>query len=155
MNDHRRKANDFMDGFDPNDPFIEEAVSAPRPKAKRGEVMGMVPAPKMPRRETWLELPPEYAGFRVKIWLNPPAKAWKAVWAVGEDKETKAAAEAALRDIVMEHNGWADVYGVPFPPADTAEFWDEIPDELAAVVMISCQLEMGKLGNSLLPKNRR
>ena len=119
---------------------------------KKGEVLEMVPAPRMPRREAWIDLPEEYAGFKVKVWVNPPAKLWAAVFSVGDNKQ---AAEEALRDIVLEHNGWMDTFGVALPPADTKEFWEEIPDELAAVIMTTAQLKIRELPNSLVPKNLR
>lgn len=125
-----------------------------------------VQAPRIQRREAWVDLPAEYAGFRVRIWVNPPSKLWAAIYTPATeetDEERKQVAEqvkqnqrmTALKQIVLEHNGWIDYDEVPYPPATTDEFWDDIPDELAAVLLTVIQREMSKLPNSLIPKKRR
>lgn len=136
----------------------------------------VVAGPRLPRRETWVNLPGDYDGFRFKLWVNAPKRLWNAVFAAAataEDEiqpddtpamvQTKAdrlkaradAASAALQQIVLEHNGWLDDQGQPFSPASEPAFWDEIPNELAGLVLASAALEQGKLPNSLAPKKRR
>ena len=106
--------------------------------------------PQIKRREAWVELPDEYEGFRVRVWVNAPAKLW------GElDADDEAATRGALSQLILEHNGWLDFEGQPFSPASDPAFWDEIPTELAACLIMAAQAEMRKLPNSLAPTNRR
>ena len=108
--------------------------------------------PQIQRRESWVELPDAYAGFRFKIWVNAPSRLWTAV---GQADENEKEAQAALRQIVLEHNGWRDFDGQPYPPPGEPAFWDEIPTELLACMLVETQREMGKLPNSLAPTRRR
>lgn len=128
--------------------------------------------PRIPRREMWMDLPGEYGevGMRVRIWVNYPRSIQNNLMS-SDEKLTKA----ALLQIVLEHNGWTDFDGEPFPAASdagevcTAEhpegepcpgvirpgFWEAIPDELAAAVIVLARLESGKLATSLIPVPRR
>jgi hypothetical protein len=128
--------------------------------------------PRIPRRELWLELPGEYgqAGMQVKVWVNYPRPVLNKLMS-SDDKLTKE----ALLQIVLEHNGWTDFEGEPFPAANdpgevcTVEhpegeacpgmlrdgFWEAIPDELAAAVIVLVRLESGKLATSLIPARRQ
>jgi hypothetical protein len=127
--------------------------------------------PQTPRRERWLDLPDDYgqAGMRVKFWVNYPRSVQRDL--MGGEEATKR----ALLQIVLEHNGWLDFDGSPYPPANdpgekcTAEhpegetcpgmirdgFWEAITDELAAVLIVMARLEAGKLATSLIPDQRR
>lgn len=107
--------------------------------------------PQIQRRERWLELPDEYEGFRIKIWLNAPTKLWMALM----DSQDEKAAQAAAERLVLEHNGWLDFDGNPYPPPSDAAFWEEIPTELAAAVLALAQVAMQDLPNSLAPTKRR
>jgi hypothetical protein len=127
------------------------------------------PGPQIQRRERWVPLPQEYEGFKFRLWVNAPTKLWNALTAEanvpsGATEEEKAQIEKAserekqqaLAKIVLEHNGWLDFDGEPYPPASDAEaFWEAIPQELATTVLIACHVEMSVLPNSLLPKRRR
>jgi hypothetical protein len=31
-------------------------------------------APRVKRREVWIEMPEEYEGFRLKMWVNAPSR---------------------------------------------------------------------------------
>ena len=108
--------------------------------------------PQIRRREAWVDLPEEYEGFRFKVWLNAPSRLWVDIGSAGDDEDT---AQSALRQIVLEHNGWLDFDGQPYPQPDKAVFWEDIPTELAACMLIATQQEMGKLPNSLAPTKRR
>lgn len=106
--------------------------------------------PRIRRREGWVDFPPEYEGFRVKLWYNFPSKLLDDLRS-GEQDVT----EAALRRIVLEHNGWCDEEGKPYPAAGDEGFWEAIPTEVAAIVLALIQMEATKLPNSLLAARRR
>lgn len=103
-----------------------------------------------PRREAWADLPKEYPGFRFRMWLNAPQRLWSDVMSGDED-----AVRAALTKIVLEHNGWVDSDGQPYPALPDPEFWEAIPTELLAVMLAVAQLEIIKLPKSLMPQKRR
>lgn len=105
--------------------------------------------PQIKRRETWVDLPDEYEGFRIKVWVNAPTALWRQM-GEGEEQETR---EAASR-LVLEHNGWLDFDGEPYPPIGP-DFWEAIPTELAATMIAAANAEMMKLPNSLTPTRRR
>jgi hypothetical protein len=112
---------------------------------------GTVPSgPRLPRREAWIELPPEYPDFRVKVWVNYPRRFNDEIRSGDQQRTTEV-----LRQVVLEHNGWSDVDGTPFPAPTTAEFWDAIPDELLLVVVNLLVQEMGKLGTSIQTRSAR
>lgn len=113
-----------------------------------GELNGT--GPRIKRRETWVELPEEYAGFAFRVWLNAPSRIWSELTTGGESQALEA-----LRQLVLEHNGWLDFEGKPYPPASEAEFWEEIPTELAACMLVATQVEIQKLPNSMAPQRRR
>lgn len=106
--------------------------------------------PQIKRREVWVKLPAEYDGFEVKLWVNAPTKIW-----IGLDSGDEAEILSSLQQLVIEHNGWRDFDGEPYPPASEAGFWDEIPTELAASIISLAQTEMQRLPNSLAPQRRR
>ena len=107
-------------------------------------------APRIQKREKWIDLPAEYAGFKIKVWVNAPSKLWTDI----VSQEEAAAQEAATR-LVMEHNGWLDFDGEPYPDASDPQFWVEIPTELGACILAAARAEIQKLPNSLAPKRRR
>jgi hypothetical protein len=66
-------------------------------------------------------------------------------------------ARGALMKIVLEHNGWLDMDGNPYPPASSIDFWTgerSIPNELLRAIIALIQIEGGKLPNSLIEKSR-
>jgi hypothetical protein len=107
--------------------------------------------PRIPRRETWVELPTEYPDFKFKMWVNAPQRLWNDIRDVDQDLSR---ALAALKQIILEHNGWLDFDESPYPPATEDAFWDAIPTELAGTIIAACNAEMTKLPNSLAPKRR-
>jgi hypothetical protein len=126
-----------MPAPDAEEPFTRLVDQRPVP------VPPVVDGPRVKRREEWVELPEPYAGFRFRLHVNASTRTWMRVAAGGDD------AEAALRSLVLEHNGWCDEDGVPYPPASEAAFWEAIPTELAALVLKASQIEMGRLGEAL------
>lgn len=108
--------------------------------------------PQIKRRETWLELPGDYKGFKVRVWVNAPSKLWSDIQRGDEDE---LLALDALSKIVLEHNGWLDFEGEPYPPATDPAFYDEIPTELLGCVMAAVQQEMTALPNSMTARSRR
>jgi hypothetical protein len=122
-------------------------------------------APRIQRREKWLDLPDEYAGFKIKVWINAPTKLWNDILYAEEYDETNdSEAETdrktdivfnALKQIVLEHNGWLDFDGNPIPAANTIEFWDTIPTELSACIIAAVQRGAYDLPNSMRPQRRK
>lgn len=108
--------------------------------------------PQVQRREAWVDLPEEYAGFKVQVWVNAPTKLFMALR--GEDMTEEQLQETASK-LVLAHNGWRDFDGNEYPPPSEEAFWVEIPTELAACVFALLQAESFKLPNSLAPKSRR
>lgn len=123
---------------------------APVVETYTGSSAAEIPGPRLPRREVWFELPPEYPEFRVKVWVNYPRRMNDEL--VTGDPERIV---GVLRQIVLEHNGWRDVDGTPFPSPTTAQFWDTIPDELAAAVIVMLREQVGKLASSLVTRSGR
>lgn len=113
--------------------------------------------PRVQRREAWVDLPDAYAGFRARIWVNAPGRILNDLLTNGDDEEAikEKRAQKAASQVVLEHNGWLDFDGNPYPPASDPEFWDAIPLELTTTLLFVIRLEMNKLPNSLIPKKRR
>lgn len=106
--------------------------------------------PQIQRRESWADLPDEYPGFKVKVWVNAPSKFWQMLGSGDE-----AQAQAAAKQLVIAHNHWRDFDGNEYPPPSETAFWEEIPTELAGCIITAVQIEMGKLPNSMAPQRRR
>ncbi len=106
--------------------------------------------PRIPRREAWIDLPAEYAGFKVRAWVNAPAGVWDAMTSGDEGRMI-----AALSTVVLEHNGWLDFNGEPYSQPSEPVFWKVIPTELTAVLMTVIQAEMQKLPKSIAAQKRR
>lgn len=105
---------------------------------------GVQLGPRMPRREQWVELPAEYPEHKVKLWLNYPQRLREAL-----DSEDEATVRDALRQIVLEHNGWLDFEGTPYPPASDPGFWDALSQELAGVILVMALMEPRRLPKDL------
>lgn len=106
--------------------------------------------PRVQRREVWVDLPPEYEGFKFRMWVNAPALVWNEIWSGDNDR-----IEAGLRKIVLEHNTWCDFDGHPYPPVSDTLFWELVPTELVSCIIVTAQTEIGRLPNSLAPKRRK
>lgn len=107
--------------------------------------------PQVRRREAWIELPGDYEGFRYRAWVNHPhSLIMQAKYAANDALQT-----LAFCQIVLEHNGWRNEDGDEYPPANTPEFWEQIPDELAGAVILGVEQEKEKLPNLMRQLNRR
>ena len=114
-----------------------------------GTAAATASGPRVHRREVWADLPVEaaesYPDFRVKLWANFRRSLLDEITSGDNDRVS-----IALRRIVLEHNGWCDEDGQPYPSASDAAFWDAIPTELATLIVIVIQREATRLPNSLL-----
>lgn len=80
----------------------------------------------------------------MRLWTNyPPGLA--AEMYSGDTERTLA----ALLQVVLEHNGWLDHEGKPYPPATTRSFWDAIPNELFRLILLAIDVAPGLLAGSL------
>jgi hypothetical protein len=114
---------------------------------KDSDQVAVPTGPQVQRREKWVPLPDEYEGFEFRMWVNAPNHLFVSVLTRGDSE--------ALQKIVLEHNGWRDFDGQPYPPATELAFWEQIPNELAACVIAQVQVEMGKLAASQRQTKRR
>lgn len=112
--------------------------------AKQTQGPATTPAPLVfPRHERWVDVP-EYPAFQVRLWTNYPAETFRDLHS--EDEQVFG---EAFRQVVLEHNGWPDPDGVPMPPATDPAFWDALPNELAALVVVLARQAPYQLPNSL------
>ncbi|HXI16391.1 MAG TPA: hypothetical protein VNM48_08460 [Chloroflexota bacterium] len=105
--------------------------------------------PRIPKRETWVALPEEYPGFRIKLWINAPKRV------VDTLSQGEEGARAMLKSCVTEHNGWLDEDGAPLPQPTQDGFWDTIPTELATLIITLYQEAVFALPNSILSRKNR
>ena len=125
--------------------------------APAGEPPVASSGPRMPKRLRWVDLPSvdssgqeAYPEFKVKLWVNYPAALLNEIRS-GDHPRVKA----ALQKIVLEHNGWLNEEGEPFPPTSDEDFWEIIPTELAAIIISHVQTETTRLPNSILQERQR
>lgn len=106
----------------------QREVAEQEERVERGE-LPRSSGPRIMRLVRWCDVP-EYEGFQYKAYLNFPQRLLLDVQS-GDAERSKA----ALKKIILEHNGWCDEEGNPFPPATDDAFWDEIPTHLAIRVV--------------------
>lgn len=124
----------------------EENEAAIAPPAKNGASSG----PQMVRREKWLNLPGEYEAFQFRCWINYPAGLIANLPNQAVDDQ-----RASLSLIVLEHNGWRDFAGNPYPPTTDPKFWDDIPDEVCSAIFAVIEAEKQELPNLAKLTRRR
>lgn len=124
--------------------------------------------PQVRRRTRWIELPDEYEGFEVEIWVNAPTRLWMDLQFstevdpdMDEDEQVaiaeqdEATRQNAASKLFLAHNGWRDFDGNEYPPPSEAAFWEDIPTELAACIFTLAKTATTDLPNSLAPNRRR
>lgn len=135
----------------PDSPFRELS-------AHDTETGQQIPAQLGPRvqgkKYEWVDVEDDesYAGFRFRAWINYPSILVDELNLTvdPQDPEEKQKADeekrlAAFAKVFVEHNGWRDYDGNPYPPMHEAKaFWDAIPTELAALVRVSLTRRVGK-----------
>lgn len=97
---------------------------------------GIVP-PRMPERIATFALNAPYNMFTITAHINFDKRRMRRA-------KTDEERYAALAGVVRDHN-LADSEGVPYPPGDSPDFWLDIPDDLAKVIMESIGAQMGTL----------
>lgn len=117
-------------------------------------VAGAVPplvAPRVIRRVVWLPLNDAecYPGFEIKAWLNPSHMQRR----LGDVASGDRASEF-IKLVVLEHNGWVDEDGEPYPPANEPAFWDAIPMHLAVRTITVVNEALTSLPNSISAAKR-
>lgn len=130
--------------------FTTSAYATDEPIAINGSHKPASTGPRITRRETWVDIGKEYEGFKAKLWVNYPRGLIDDL-NQNEDADIR---KRALGKMVVEHNGWLDYDGTPFPPASEPAFWDAIPDELAAMLIALVNREAGKLAYALATQPR-
>ncbi len=105
--------------------------------------------PQVQKRLVWVDIP-EYEGFEVQIWANHPQQMSNDL--ISNDVEK---VKAALLHVITAHNGWLDYEGTEYPAANTPEFWEAIPTELAVLVMQLVNEAVMQLPNSQRQTRRR
>lgn len=104
--------------------------------------------PRAKRVEIWLDIPEEsaYPGYRFRAWINHPSKLFSTL---------QADAAKSLSSVFLEHNGWIDTEGEPYPPMSDPDFWGEIPDDLMRAMMATLDKEKDVLPNLVRRMPRR
>lgn len=113
----------------------------------------MVEGPRIRRR--WVDLLIDdpvagYEGFKIKFWVNAPTKLWRQLNSPDIDEALEAGAV-----LFSEHNGWMDEDGDILPQPDDTNFWERLPQELTNALMTAASLEINKLPNSMIPRNKK
>ena len=85
--------------------------------------------PRAPHIEAWVDIE-EYPEHKARVWVNFSASLMAEMNSRDQER-----IYAALRQIVLEHNGWLDENGTPYPPANDPAFWDALPIHLASRAM--------------------
>jgi len=134
--------------LEPTNTEADAPVDAPAPAPAPA---AMADGPRVQRRETWVDIGDPYAGFQFRLWVNAPVRLWNDVWS----GRTNGIIRAALLQIVLEHNGWRDEHGAPYPAASDPAFYDAIPNELFSFVLTVAQEESQRLPNLRALKKRR
>lgn len=103
--------------------------------------------PRIRRLEEWQELPEPYEGFKLRFWVNYPQR-------LVLNLDSEEAIRAAVREIMLEHNGWQDDEGELPQPHDPA-FIERCPTHLFTAAFGLVRQAATTLPNSLQPTRRR
>ena len=102
------------------------------------------------RRVRWISLGDDeiYPGFEMKVWVNPSHIAKRmAEW--GDE-----AGIQFFKLVVLEHNGWADEDGQPYPPVSDPAFFDALPQEMGNLMSAAIKEAFSAVPNSTRAENR-
>jgi len=99
--------------------------------------------PRAPKREVEVAIP-GYPGFLCWVWSNFPQRLRDELTSGDGDR-----IRAALCRLVVEHNGWCDADGEPYPPASDPAFWNAIPTELGSLLSRAIREAPDAFPNSL------
>lgn len=112
------------------------------------------PGPRIPRKQEWFTMPDEYGQtdppMRVKLWVTYPRRLIDDIRSGDPERQ-----RPALRQIVLAHNDWVNEDGESLPPADTEEFWEQVPDIIAGALVAMITVEVGKVAASVMRRQRR
>ena len=117
-------------------PAVRVIASPPGPEGR----------PRAPRREVEVAID-GYPGYTAWVWSNYPRRLAAAL----NEAADEAAITGVLRQLVVEHNGWCDAEGDPYPPADDAGFYEAIPLELAVLLLRAINAAPSLYPQSLSP----
>lgn len=112
------------------------------------------------KKMAWLDMPEEYAGMQVRVWVNYPN-------AFDQDIQSRdnEVMRSALKQIFSEHNGWVTPEEIeraaregrspiPMPQPNTDDFWGQAPNELVGAMILLLNRETVKFPNSLMQSRR-
>lgn len=130
---------------------ISGLVPIPSPSNASPVIPQQVQGKQVRRKEGWVKIDDDaYPDFNFKMWINYPQKYDDAIKTTATPDEIRE----TLGKIVLAHDGWLDEEGMPYPPANTPEFWKSIPNELAAAIITLVRLEATNLPNLLMEKRQ-
>ena len=118
---------------------IESSPSVTIAPEAVAHVQGLVSGKRLPKRIVTFPLPAPYDDFSVTAWVNFSQELAEEL----RSQDIKRG-QAALLQIVCGHD-LVDFNGKPFPPADDPRFWQEIPNDLAAVIVNAINSQVGRL----------
>lgn len=125
---------------------VKEAEHAPALVSPAGP-------PRAKRRESWVEIPEEFGeGMHFRMWLSYPT-GYRAELLGAETTEARKL--QILHEVILEHNGWCDEQGQPYPPAESDAFWRVISEELGGVLIALLIDEPSNAPLALVARKRR
>lgn len=115
-------------------------------------VEAVLAGPRIPRREVWVDLPEEYPGMKILVWVNAPNRVVAKL-----DTGDEAQIREGLKELIIAHNGWLNEDGTKaLPQINEDSFWDDeaIGPELAMVTVATAAQAVRALPNSLRATRR-
>ncbi|HXI15480.1 MAG TPA: hypothetical protein VNM48_03840 [Chloroflexota bacterium] len=104
--------------------------------------------PRAPHIEDWVDVP-GYPDHKARVWLNFPNRLLTSI----AESDQRTAAEA-LCQIVLEHNGWCDEHGEPYPPASDPTFWETLSTHQAAALIAAVRTRATAAPLAAAPRGR-